>query len=65
MSTAAAARRVQLLERCQSERNDLIAMTATARALAPRARAWMRVARTLFRLLRVLAGHARQAQGGN
>jgi hypothetical protein len=49
-----AARREQLLERCQLERNELIAMTATAVALAPRLRAWARVARSFHRILRTL-----------
>jgi hypothetical protein len=47
--------REQLLERCQHERNELIALTAGAVAGMPRVRAWVRAARTLLRLLRILS----------
>jgi hypothetical protein len=55
---AHASRREELLERCQLERSELIAMTAAAAALAPRARAWVRSARALVRLLRLLVARA-------
>ena len=57
-------RRELLLERAQSERNELISMVATARALSPRVQAWARAARTFCRLLRVLVARARHATGG-
>jgi hypothetical protein len=57
------ARRQQLLERCQRERNELIAMTATAIAVAPRLRAWVRAARSFHRILRLLHGDARRQPG--
>ena len=55
------AQRELLLERCQHERNELIAMAATAHALLPRTRLWARAARTLCRLLRVLVERTRRA----
>ncbi len=51
-------RRQQLVERCQKERQDLLAMTVTAIALAPRLRALARVARSFHRILRILHVHA-------
>ena len=60
-STAHAAQRELLLERCQHERNELIAMAATAHALLPRPRTWTQAARTLCRLLRVLVARVRRA----
>jgi hypothetical protein len=56
-----AATRERLLERCQQERYELLAMASSAAALAPRARTWLHAARTFFRLLRVLAARARRA----
>ncbi len=53
--------RVQLLERCQQERNELIAMTAETLARIPRARAWTRAAHTVLRLLRLLSMRAAAA----
>jgi hypothetical protein len=64
MSSAAnahAAQRQLLIERCQHERNQLIAMAATAHALLPRPRTWTQAARTLCRLLRVLVARVRRA----
>ena len=55
------AQRELLLERCQHERNELIAMAATAHALLPRTRLWALAARTLCRLLRVLVERTRRA----
>ena len=53
--------REQLLERCQQERFELVAMAATAAALAPRVRTWLHATRTFCRLLRVLAARTRRA----
>lgn len=61
MNTPAPDPREQLLERCQQERNELIAMTAGAIARVPRAAAWLRAARTLLRLLRILSMRANPA----
>jgi hypothetical protein len=58
-----AGRRQQLLERCQRQRNELIAMTATAIAVAPRLRAWVRVARSFHRIVRLLHDNARRQPG--
>lgn len=60
-ANAHATQRELLLERCQHERNELIAMAATAHAFLPRTRLWARAARTLCRLLRVLVARTRQA----
>ena len=57
--------REQLLERCQHERNELIAMTAGAISRVPRLGAWIRVARTLLRLLRILSMRAATANTRN
>lgn len=58
MNAASLAARERLIERCQHERNALIAMTAGAIAHAPRAMGWLRAARTFIRLLRILSMRA-------
>jgi hypothetical protein len=58
-------RRAALVERCQQERNELIGLRATAVALAPRARAWVRAARALLRIARIFITHPQHASRGN
>jgi hypothetical protein len=57
-------RRAALLERCQQERNQLIGLRATAVALAPRARAWVRAVRAFLRIARILIVHPRHSPRG-
>jgi hypothetical protein len=57
--------REHLLERCQHERNELIAMTAAAIAHVPHARAWTRTALTLLRFARILTMRAGQENPRN
>jgi hypothetical protein len=52
-------RRDELLARCQSERYELVAATATAKALLPRARRMAHWIRALSRMLRVITGGRR------
>jgi hypothetical protein len=47
-------RREELLARCQSERYELVAATATAKAMLPRARKMAHWIRAVSRLLRVV-----------
>jgi hypothetical protein len=47
-------RRDELLARCQSERYELVAATATAKAMLPRARRMAHWIRGVSRLLRVV-----------
>ena len=48
-------RRDELLARCQRERYELVAATATARAMFPRARRMAHWVRALSRMLRVVS----------
>ena len=48
-------RRDELLARCQRERYELVAATATARAMFPRARRMAHWVRALSRMLRVIS----------
>lgn len=48
-------RRDELLARCQRERYELVAATATARALFPRVRRLSHWVRAVSRLLRVIS----------
>ena len=48
-------RRDELLARCQQERYELVAATATARAMFPRARRMAHWVRALSRMLRVIS----------
>lgn len=52
-------RREELLARCQHERYELVAATATARTLFPRARRMAHWVRAVSRLLRVVAASMR------
>ena len=52
-------RRDELLARCQRERYQLVAVTATARAAFPRARRMALWLRALSRMLRVISGNVR------
>ena len=53
------ARRQQLLLRCQRERYELVAATATTLALLPRARSAAHWIRATSRMLRVIAASLR------
>lgn len=52
-------RRDELLARCQQERYELVAATATARALFPRIRRVSHWVRAVSRLLRVISAGMR------
>ena len=52
-------RRDELLARCQRERYQLVAATATARAAIPRARRMAHWLRALSRMLRVISASVR------
>jgi hypothetical protein len=52
-------RRDELLARCQRERYELVAATATARAAFPRARRLAHWVRAVSRMLRVMAANLR------
>jgi hypothetical protein len=53
-------RRDELLARCQSERYELVACAATAKAAFPRARRMAHWVRAVSRLLRVAATRMRE-----
>ena len=52
-------RREELLARCQSERYELVAATATAKAMLPRARKMAHWIRAVSRMLRVVVASMR------
>jgi hypothetical protein len=52
-------RRDQLLARCQQERYELVAATAAARAMFPRARRMAHWIRAMSRMLRVISASIR------
>jgi hypothetical protein len=52
-------RRDELLARCQRERYELVAATATARAVFPRVRRMAHWVRALSRMLRVISASLR------
>jgi len=52
-------RRDELLARCQRERYQLVAATATARAALPRARRMAHWLRAMSRMLRVISASVR------
>jgi hypothetical protein len=54
-----ATRRDELLARCQRERYELVAATATARAMLPRARRMAHWIRAMSRMLRVMSASLR------
>lgn len=54
-----ATRRDELLARCQRERYELVAATATARAMLPRARRMAHWIRAMSRMLRVISASLR------
>jgi hypothetical protein len=58
-SLAPRTRRDELLARCQRERYELVAATATALTLAPRARRAAHWIRALSRMLRVISASMR------
>jgi hypothetical protein len=53
-------RRDELLARCQQERYELVAATATARAAFPRARRMAHWIRAVSRMLRVVSASMRR-----
>jgi hypothetical protein len=55
----ASTHRDELLARCQRERYELVAATATARAMYPRARRMSHWVRAVSRLLRVVSSRMR------
>ena len=52
-------RREELLARCQHERYELVAATATARSLYPRARRMAHWVRAVSRMLRAISASMR------
>ena len=59
-TVAPRSRREELLARCQSERYELVAATATTLALVPRARRLAHWIRATSRMLRVIAASMRR-----
>jgi hypothetical protein len=55
-------RRDELIARCQQERYELVAATATTVAMMPRARRLAHWIRAMSRLLRVISANLRAAQ---
>jgi len=56
-------RRDELIARCQQERYELVAATATTMAMMPRARRLAHWIRAMSRMLRVISASLRAAQG--